>query len=93
VNNFSCCLVRISGRVQGVGFRMWTFHEARRLQIHGWVRNTPDGQVEACLVATPDRLEQMLEVLRQGPPLARVTTVERTDIDPPDRLEGFSIME
>jgi len=93
LNDPVCCLVRISGRVQQVGFRMWTLREARRLRIQGWVRNMPDGRVEACLAATPGQLAEMLEALRQGPPLARVTAVERLDIDPPGPLEDFTIME
>lgn len=88
----ACWLVRISGRVQQVGFRMWTFSEARRLDVQGWVRNMPDGRVEACLAAPPERLERMLESLRQGPPLARVDAVERADIDPPANLDGFRVL-
>jgi acylphosphatase len=40
-------LVRISGRVQGVSFRFWTRQEAERLNLNGWVRNEPDGSVQA----------------------------------------------
>ena len=85
--------MQISGRVQQVGFRMWTYRQALRLDIHGWVRNLPDGRVEACLAATPEQLDRMVECLRQGPPLARVTSVERRDIAPPDDLEGFRVLE
>jgi acylphosphatase len=92
VNRQACCIVQISGRVQQVGFRMWAFSEARRLDIRGWVRNMPDGRVEACLAAAPEQLDQMVECLRQGPPLARVDAIERADIEPPDNLDGFRVL-
>ena len=87
------CIVRVAGRVQQVGFRMWTYRQARELGVRGWVRNLPDGQVEACLAAAPEILEQMLAVLRQAPPLARVEAVESQDIEPPEQLDGFDILE
>ena len=87
------CIVQIAGRVQQVGFRMWTYRQAMSLGIRGWVRNLPDGRVEACLIAAPDRLERMLDSLRRGPPLARVDDLEDRDIAPPENLEGFDIRE
>jgi len=90
--NDRACIVQVSGRVQGVGFRMWALSEARRLQIRGWVRNLPDGRVEACLIADAERLEQMVERLRQGPALARVDAVERNDAEPPDGVQGFTVL-
>ncbi len=87
------CMVRVSGRVQQVGFRMWTYRQAQQLGVRGWVRNLPDGRVEACLAAAPETLEQMLAVLRQGPPMARVDAVEHRDIEAPHPLEGFAIRE
>lgn len=92
MNGLTCCLVQISGRVQGVGFRMWALGEARRLQLKGWVRNMADGRVEACLIGMPEMLDQMLDRLRQGPPLAQVTSVERREITMPSNPEGFTIM-
>jgi len=87
------CIVRVSGRVQQVGFRMWTYRQAQRLGVHGWVRNLPDGRVEACLAADPEILEQMLAILRQGPPLARIDAVERRDIALSEEPAGFDIRE
>lgn len=86
------CLVQISGRVQQVGFRMWVHGQAGQLGIRGWVRNLPDGRVETCLVGSAEGLEQMIERMRQGPPLARVDAVEARNITPPDRLAGFDIL-
>ncbi len=68
--------VTVTGRVQGVGFRHFTMQTARRLNLHGWVRNEPDGSV--CLAAEGPRadLEQLLDAVRQGPRAARVRHVQ-----------------
>lgn len=68
---------RVSGRVQGVGFRYATLDEARRLGLSGWVRNLPDGRVEVLAQGETARLDQFFRWLQQGPPTARVTSVER----------------
>jgi len=85
------CIVQVSGRVQQVGFRMWTHRRALELGVRGWVRNLPDGRVEACLAAEPERLERMLSSLYEGPPAARVDAVERRDIAVPEGPAGFDI--
>ena len=67
--------VTISGRVQGVGFRAWTERQARALGLSGWVRNLPNGDVEAVFCGAPDRVAEMLAACRRGPRLAVVTDV------------------
>ena len=67
--------VRISGRVQGVGFRAWTERRASALGLSGWVRNTRDGNVEAVFSGTPDAVEAMLAACREGPRHAGVRSV------------------
>jgi acylphosphatase len=68
--------VLISGRVQGVGFRAWTHHQAELHGLKGWVRNRRDGTVEA-VFSGPDHLVQaMLKACQQGP---RGAVVERVD--------------
>ncbi len=67
--------VRITGRVQGVWFRAWAREEARDLGLDGWVRNRLDGSVEAVLAGDSGDIEAMLELLRSGPPMARVGKV------------------
>jgi acylphosphatase len=67
--------VRISGRVQGVGFRAWTEREAVRLGLAGWVRNLPDGEVEAVFCGAPDVVTAMLAACREGPRYAEVGQV------------------
>ena len=65
----------ISGRVQGVGFRMAMCHEAERLGVAGWVRNCRDGTVEAVIEGDPPALAAMIAWAKAGPPAARVTGV------------------
>ncbi len=67
---------RISGRVQGVGFRYWTQQEAKRLGLSGWVCNRPDSTVEAEASGSGDLLDAFEKWLQQGPPGARVDRVE-----------------
>jgi acylphosphatase len=68
--------LRIHGRVQGVWFRESMRAEAERLDVSGWVRNTPDGAVEAVVQGSAVAIEAMLAWARTGPPLARVDRVE-----------------
>lgn len=68
--------VIINGLVQGVNFRACTRYEASRLGIGGWVRNLPDGAVEALFEGEKKSVEQIVGWCYQGPPGARVTNVE-----------------
>lgn len=65
----------IEGRVQGVGYRDWMAREAERLGLSGWVRNRPDGQVEAVISGPEPAVEALLTLVRRGPRLARVDAV------------------
>ena len=78
--------VVIRGRVQGVGYRLWTQGEARRLGLSGHVRNRADGAVEALFSGPADAVATVLEACRQGPSSARVTEVAVTECvgDAPD---------
>ena len=64
------------GRVQGVYFRQSTVGEARRLGVDGWVRNLPDGRVEAVFEGEPAAVAQAVAFVREGPPRALVTAAE-----------------
>lgn len=70
----------LSGRVQGVGFRWYVSSRAQVMGIRGWVRNLPDGSVEAVGVATGATLDDFDRLLRDGPPGARIESVEIEDI-------------
>lgn len=68
--------VWVSGRVQGVFFRQSTETRARELGLAGWVRNLPDGRVEAIAEGPADALEHWLAFCHVGPPAAHVAHVE-----------------
>ncbi len=66
----------VSGRVQGVAFRQSAVDEARLLGVRGWVRNLPDGRVEAEAEGERTALEGLVRFCRRGPPAARVDGVD-----------------
>jgi acylphosphatase len=68
--------VYISGRVQGVFFRDSTRHLARQHGVAGWVRNLPDGRVEAVFEGEKDAVQRLVDWCHQGPPGARVDRVD-----------------
>jgi len=76
--------VRVRGHVQGVFFRAWTKEQAEQLGIHGWVRNCPDGSVEAHLEGEEDEVRQLIERLGDGPPSAEVSEVDVEEVEPED---------
>jgi len=69
-------LVRITGRVQGVSYRVWTRNEARALGLTGWVRNEADGSVLALIAGSSSATAAMLERFWRGPAGASVTNVD-----------------
>jgi acylphosphatase len=77
-------LLRIEGRVQGVGYRDWLLREATRLGLHGWVRNRPDGSVQALVAGEAGAVQALLIACRRGPVLARVDRIEEVLADPPE---------
>ncbi len=83
--------IRFRGLVQGVGFRYFTERSARRLGLVGWVRNLPDGDVEALLEGPENLVREAIESCRQGPAGARVANLE-VDWQPAGGdLEGFTV--
>ena len=85
--------LRISGRVQGVYYRGATMAEAHRLGVSGWVRNLPDGSVEALLEGVPEAVRTLISWCRVGPPGAVVTGVQESrEPASGDPLRGFRIV-
>ena len=76
--------VSVSGRVQGVFYRAWAQGQARELAISGWIRNCPDGSVEAHLQGDEGAVTRMIERLRSGPSNARVDDLTVDDAEPGD---------
>ncbi len=79
--------VIIHGRVQGVFFRLKTQAAARQYGANGWVRNLPDGTVEAVMEGSPKAVESLLAWCNQGPRLARV---EKVDISRESYTGGYN---
>jgi acylphosphatase len=83
----------ITGQVQGVGFRYAMRSEARRLRLTGWVRNCPDGSVEAVAFGDEAALQRLAQWVRRGPPGSRVENVQisaATDAQAADVDDPFS---
>jgi acylphosphatase len=84
-------LVRVRGRVQGVGYRYACVQQARALGVTGWVRNRMDDSVEAMLQGTPRQVVRMCEWMRDDMPAALVEEIDVTEVQPPfprfDRFE------
>lgn len=81
----------IQGRVQGVGYRFFVQDAAQELGLVGWVRNVPDGSVEAYAEGPKKALEAWIIRLKQGPPLSRVETLQPTWQPPQENTTTFSI--
>ena len=81
---------RITGRVQGVGFRNFTQRRARRLGVTGWVRNEPDGSVRLEAEGPREALDDLAEAVHQGPRMARV---EAVDMDWSDAADEFAVFQ
>ncbi|MDR1902236.1 MAG: acylphosphatase [Treponema sp.] len=84
-------LLRIFGRIQGVGFRCWTQKQAQRLRVNGWVRNEADGSVTCECCGPEDTLQIFIKALRSGPPRARVDKIDVTPVCRAAAPRGFEI--
>jgi acylphosphatase len=89
--------VVIKGRVQRVGYRAWTEHMALQRGLEGWVRNRPDGTVEAVFAGSAMVVEGMLEACQRGPPGAQVDALDQREASLDDvalrrRGEMFSVL-
>lgn len=78
--------VRVTGMVQGVGFRWFVRERARRLGLAGWVRNLPDGSVEVAAAGDDQQLALLRGELRAGPRGAAVETLEEMSAPPVEPL-------
>ncbi|BBL78217.1 hypothetical protein RxyAA322_00710 [Rubrobacter xylanophilus] len=83
--------VYVSGRVQGVFFRDSTRERARRLGVSGWVCNLPDGRVEAVFEGESGAVDEMVRWCHEGPPHARVESVEAEEEPVSGGSEEFEV--
>ncbi len=81
----------VTGRVQGVFFRVAALEQGRSLGLTGWVRNRGDGAVEIVAEGPPERLRMLMAWAWTGPPGARVEAVAETWLDPSGEYAGFQI--
>ncbi len=79
----------VTGRVQGVGYRMWAERTASALRIRGWVRNRTDGSVELLASGEDDAVSRLIAACREGPRASIVTDVAVADAED-DGSVGFS---
>ena len=84
--------VVVTGRVQGVFYRSSARDQARYLGLTGWVRNLPDGRVEAVFEGPKDKLGEMLVWCTHGPPGAEVTGLETKWEKPEGKWDSFNIV-
>ena len=84
--------VYISGRVQGVFFRYTAKELADQLGVTGWIKNLPDGRVEAVVEGEEEKVDEMLEFFHKGPPLARVDKVEVKNEEYKGEFKDFRII-
>ena len=83
--------IRVTGKVQGVFYRATAQEQAEALGLSGWVRNCPDGSVEALACGTDDQVEAVVAWCRRGPQKAQVQEVQVSDIRDAVPAKGFSI--
>lgn len=83
--------VRVSGQVQGVGFRAFVWRQAAELGVTGWVRNLPDGDVETEAVGDEGTLRRFVDAVRAGPRRARIVEAREQWFEPEEAPPGFRI--
>jgi len=72
MDQFKRAHIVVSGRVQGVAFRYYTQRWASSLSLKGWVRNRPDGKVEAVAEGEEGGIQDLIRRMKEGPPMAQV---------------------
>jgi acylphosphatase len=81
----------IAGRVHGVGFRAWMVNKANELGVSGWVRNRPDGAVEALIAGDIAAVEELSRLCRRGPRMAEVSSIDEDLAEPPETPGFFQV--
>lgn len=83
--------ILISGSVQGVGFRYFIRSQAKKIGLKGWVKNLPDGRVEALVQGSEEKLDHLIKISKKGPVLAQVQNVQVVWEEPVIILSDFLI--
>lgn len=83
--------VFIEGRVQGVGFRHFARVNAEEIGIYGWVKNLPDGRVEAVFAGPMDHIREMVSRCENGPGASRVDNIDVTIEEADGDINDFEV--
>jgi len=83
----------ISGSVQGIGYRSWMKHQAKRLSLAGWVKNREDGAVESIVQGDSASIQQLIDRVHLGPPLASVSSVVEEQIVTDAKYDDFIVIQ
>ncbi len=83
--------IMVSGRVQGVCYRAFVLHRANELNIKGYAKNLRNGNVKVIAVGEDNNLNVFINMLREGPSMARVDNIQKTEILNSEVFSGFSI--
>jgi acylphosphatase len=84
-------IIRIHGKVQGVGYRFFATRVARRLGLKGWIENNRDATVEAMVEGEKSAIDEWLEELKEGPRYAEVTKIDQETKEFSGRLGDFDV--
>lgn len=84
-------LIRIHGKVQGVGYRFFATRVARRLGLKGSIQNERDGTVEAMVEGEKKAIDEWIEELKEGPRYAEVTKIDQETKEYTGRLPDFDV--
>ena len=84
--------LRIHGSVQGVSFRYYARQRAEALGLAGWIRNCPDGSVEASIQGEREAVDEFVRWARRGPSMARVDRVDEDEETPDAAMRAFRIV-
>ena len=82
----------IIGKVQNVGYRYWLYQKAIKKDLHGWVKNTIQGQVETLLIGADENVNNLIKQCKQGPHSSNVTQVKIQDYKQEYSKKSFDIL-
>lgn len=89
LNQTETVYIHVTGRVQGVGYRLACVRQAHMVGARGWVQNNLDGSVEALVQGTPEQVDLMLAWMHVGPPAAKVREITHEPRDIDRRFDRF----